>query len=87
MWGKGYKENEVADMLDALARERESFTDGVNNFIARQIHNKWEIDFTYRKCTGNKLHLKRGGIRKFSRISGVQAWMEKMRITSYTVQF
>jgi len=66
----------------------------IHNFVVRQIENeqKWIIEFFIGKSLGNnytqptyRLSAKRGGVRKFARLSGVLAWMKKIGIREFKV--
>ena len=81
---------------DDLEKQRSSNNNGSNppeidNFIARQVGDqKWEIEFSKRNMMGGTdkaymLAAKRGGIRKFARLSGVLAWMKRMGIREFKV--
>jgi hypothetical protein len=80
-----------------LKKQRSSNDNGSNppvidNFVVRQVDQKWEIEFSKRNMRGDidtkstyVIAAKRGGIRKFARLSGVLAWMKRMGIHEFKV--
>lgn len=81
------KEREIAD---AVKKER-STKDGTvvttaRDFIVRRnAANKWEVEFTYMHIPGYSVKLKGGGIRVFSRLTGIQIWLEKIGVREFKV--
>lgn len=59
------------------------------NFIAmRNAAKLWNVKFTYNKYRRkevSKLRAKRGQVREFLRLNGVQKWMEKVGVEKFTV--
>ena len=82
---------------DDLKKQRSSDNDGVNppkidNFVVKQVEQKWEVEFSKRNIRGDIdnektyiLAVKRGGVRKFARLSGVLKWMKKIGIREFKV--
>ncbi len=80
-----------------LEKQRSSNDNGnnlpvIDNFVVKQNDQEWGIEFYKRSMNGEidrktvyRLSAKRGGVRKFARLSGVLAWMKKMGIREFKV--
>ena len=61
----------------------------IKDFTAYMVDKEWEIGFTKGKAKIFRLTTRRSkkSARRFAKLSGVQAWMEKMKIYKYSVEF
>jgi hypothetical protein len=93
---KGLVEKQIAAILDRQQRKNASnLAESVSEFVVRQKGEIWTVEFTYRRLTGRatkdltfidyKVILQRGGVRVFSRLKGVQSWMQKMGVPEFKV--
>ena len=80
-------EKACIDLVDAGSdepydkNEPKSYT-----FIARlNSTNKWEVELSIAKCKSRKLYARRGEVREFSRLNGVQQFMKKIDVKEFTV--
>lgn len=55
------------------------------DFIAYLVNGEWQITFTYLEKAGYELHLKRGGVRKFSNLNTVENCLRKIGVTEFKV--
>ncbi|WP_139225201.1 hypothetical protein [Nitrosomonas sp. Nm34] len=63
-----------------------SISQKLSDFVVRQVdREKWEIEFKNNGVDGYRLQAKRGEIRQFVRIAGVERWMKKMGIKEFKV--
>jgi hypothetical protein len=80
------------DLNKKRSSDNGSNLSGTDDFVVRQDEQKWVIEFLKRNMQGEldrnliyTLAAKRGGVRKFARLSGVLAWMKKMGIREFKV--
>jgi len=85
---KKLEEYEIYTQLEARRNSKQSNDEPiVSTFKACQnTDGKWVIEFTYLgKNKGTLICKHRKNIREFSRLYGVQQWMQKMKIAEFTV--
>ena len=80
-------EKACIDLVDAGSDEPYDENESKSyKFIARlNSRNKWEIELSIAKCKNRKLHARRGEVREFSRLNGVQQFMKKIGVNEFTV--
>jgi hypothetical protein len=55
-------------------------------FIARlNSRNKWEVEISLSKSMSSKLYARRGEVREFARLNGVEKFMKKIGAEEFTV--
>jgi len=83
------KEREIINAVaEKLKKSDGSFVSKARDFIVRRnAANKWEVEFTYIHTLGYSVKLKGGEIRSFSRLTGIQKWMEKIGVREFKVIF
>lgn len=80
------QEKEIIEAIGIAGMHNKKAEVGARKFIAKQIYpNKWVVEFTYRNSDGYKLFTRRGAVREFLRLSGVQKWMQKAGAKEFTV--
>ena len=58
----------------------------IYRFIARlNDRNKWEVELSLPKNMSRKLHARRGEVREFARLNGVEKFMKKIGAKEFTV--
>lgn len=77
-----YQEKEVSRLIDALKRIGEG--EGIKNFVVRGTVDGFHIEFSL-DAKIYRLKTALGKTRYFPRLSGVQAWMKKMKISIFMV--
>ena len=80
-------EKACIDLVDAGSDEPYDENESKSyKFIARlNSRNKWEIELSIANCKNRKLHARRGEVREFSRLNGVQQFMKKIGVNEFTV--
>jgi hypothetical protein len=81
----GKSELEIRVLLEAISRRNDPLEVGKNYFVVKRTESKWQVEFHYQIHSRYILKTKRGKFRKFARMSGVLAWMEKMKVNEFRV--
>ncbi|SFM36530.1 hypothetical protein [Nitrosomonas communis] len=77
-------EGDIAYILEQQSIS-ENASEKISNFVVKQNDKKWVIEFKKNDRDGYRLQAKRGEIRQFVRLAGVEAWMRKMGIREFKV--
>jgi hypothetical protein len=57
------------------------------SFIVRlNSSNKWEVELSLPKNMSRKLHARRGEVREFARLNGVEKFMKKIGAKEFSVK-
>lgn len=85
---RSMQEKDIAEAIRKVKKiaDGSSVASVVGNFVAKQNKSsKWVVEFTFHKTDGYKLRARRGEVRQFLRLNGVQKWMEKIGVKEFTV--
>jgi hypothetical protein len=76
-------EQACASLIEATDDENKP---KIYRFIARlNDRNKWEVELSLPKNMSRKLHARRGEVREFARLNGVEKFMKKIGAKEFTV--